>query len=100
MPYTIRVRRDTASNWTTADPVLALGEIGYDVTNDKLKVGNGIATWSALTYLDADPSTHFHSLADLSDFQVTNPVTGQVFRYSGTKWVNDAPENLTDGGNF
>jgi hypothetical protein len=100
MPYTIRVRRDTASNWDTADPVLALGEIGYDVTNDKMKVGNGIATWSNLTYLNADPSIHVHGMSDLSDFQVTNPIAGQVFRYSGTKWVNDPPENLTDGGNF
>jgi hypothetical protein len=100
MPYTIRIRRDTSSNWSTANPILALGEIGYDVTNDKLKVGNGIAAWNSLTYLDADPSIHVHGLSDLTDFQVTNPITGQVFRYSGTKWVNDAPENLTDGGNF
>jgi hypothetical protein len=100
MPYTIRVRRDTESNWTTANPILALGEIGYDVTNDKMKVGNGIATWSSLTYLNADPSIHVHGMGDLSDFQVTNPIVGQVFRYSGTKWVNDPPENLTDGGNF
>jgi hypothetical protein len=100
MPYTIRVRRDTSSNWSSTNPILALGEVGYDVTNDKLKVGNGVNTWNSLTYLDADPGAHTHGIGDLSDFQVTSPVTGQVFRYSGTKWTNQAPETLTDGGNF
>lgn len=51
MTTRIKLRRDTAANWTTANPVLALGEPGYDTTNNKLKVGNGTSTWAQLSYL-------------------------------------------------
>ena len=55
MTYTtLQLRRDTDANWTSADPVLAEGEIGMlvdgsgDVTS--FKIGNGTDAWSALTY--------------------------------------------------
>jgi hypothetical protein len=47
----ICVRRDTATNWTASNPVLLNGEVGYDTTNNKLKIGNGSSTWTALSYL-------------------------------------------------
>lgn len=47
----IKLRRDTAVNWSSSDSVLALGEPGYDTTNNKLKIGNGTSTWSVLTFL-------------------------------------------------
>ena len=46
------------------------------------------------------PLAHTHSLSNLEDFQVTSPQVGQLFRFSGIKWINQAPETLTDGGNF
>jgi hypothetical protein len=33
-------------------------------------------------------ASHTHAMADLTAFQVTNPVTGEVMTYNGTKWVN------------
>jgi Major tropism determinant N-terminal domain len=47
----IKLRRDTAANWSSANPVLALGEPGYDTTNNKLKVGDGTTAWNSLDYL-------------------------------------------------
>ncbi len=47
----IKLRRDTAANWSSANPVLALGEPGYDTTNNKLKIGNGTTAWNSLSYL-------------------------------------------------
>lgn len=46
----IQLRQDTATNWTTTNPVLALGEPGYDTTNKRLKIGNGTSTWTALEW--------------------------------------------------
>jgi hypothetical protein len=48
MTTRIKLRRDTAANWTTNDPVLALGEAGYDTTNNQLRVGDGTTVWSGL----------------------------------------------------
>ena len=50
MTTRIKLRRDTAANWTSNDPVLALGEAGYDTTNNQLKVGDGTSVWSALSF--------------------------------------------------
>ena len=44
------VRRDSSSNWTTNNPVLSQGEIGYDTNEGKIKVGNGSSNWSSLPF--------------------------------------------------
>ena len=41
-------RRDTASNWSSANPVLEAGEFGYDTTNKVVKIGDGSTRWNAL----------------------------------------------------
>lgn len=47
----IDLRRDTAANWTSVNPVLALGEPGFETDNKKLKIGDGTTAWTALTYV-------------------------------------------------
>ena len=47
----IKLRRDTAANWTAANPVLAAGEPGAETDTGKLKVGNGSTAWTSLPYL-------------------------------------------------
>ena len=49
----IRIRRDNETNWNSENPTLGVGEIGYDTTNKKLKVGNGTDTWTTLSYVTA-----------------------------------------------
>lgn len=44
----IQYRRGTAAEWTAANPVLADGEVGFDTTENQIRVGNGIHTWSLL----------------------------------------------------
>lgn len=46
----IKLRRDTAANWTAANPVLLAGEVGYETDTKQAKVGNGSSAWSALEY--------------------------------------------------
>jgi hypothetical protein len=45
---TIKVRSGTTTQWTTANPVLALGEPGYDSGTHILKVGDGSTPWTSL----------------------------------------------------
>ena len=47
----IQIRRDTSSNWTSANPTLAQGELGVETNTSKIKVGNGSTAWSSLSYL-------------------------------------------------
>jgi hypothetical protein len=52
---TIRVqmaqRKDTAAGWTAANPILLLGEIGYETDAKKFKIGDGTTNWNSLAYL-------------------------------------------------
>lgn len=52
MARRIQLRRDTAANWSSTNPVLAQGEIGIDLTNSKIKIGNGTSAWNSLSYWD------------------------------------------------
>lgn len=47
----INQRRDTAANWTAADPVLQLGEVGWETDTRKAKIGDGSTAWTALDYI-------------------------------------------------
>ena len=47
----IQVRRDSQANWEQANPKLLAGEFGLDLTNHKLKIGDGEKLWSELDYV-------------------------------------------------
>lgn len=46
----IQMRRGTAEDWTTANPVLDCGEIGYETDTRLFKFGDGLTKWEALPY--------------------------------------------------
>ena len=65
MTTRIKFRRDTAANWTAEDPVLALGEPGFEQDTNKLKIGDGETAWSGLDYASggSDSLTSDHNIA-------------------------------------
>jgi hypothetical protein len=50
----IQLRKGTASEWETTNPILASGEPGFDLTNKILKIGDGIHEWNLLSLLSSD----------------------------------------------
>jgi hypothetical protein len=54
MATRIQVRRGSSSNWTTTNPVLSEGEIGFETDSGKFKIGNGSSSWSALEYFGGE----------------------------------------------
>lgn len=46
----ITARKDTTANWAAANPILAAGEPGFDTTLKRLKIGDGVSSWSALSW--------------------------------------------------
>jgi len=53
----IQVRRGTASSWTSTNPTLAAGELGFETDTGKFKIGTGAATWTSLTYAGGGQNT-------------------------------------------
>jgi len=50
MAYLIQLRRDTAANWTSVNPILASGELGIETGTLRLKIGDGSTVWASLPY--------------------------------------------------
>lgn len=95
----IQIRRDTAANWTAANPTLLAGEAGYETDTGSFKIGNGSAAWNALPYAATT------RLQDMNDVLASAKVDGSVLIYDATrsKFVADEVNTkitLTDGGNF
>ena len=103
MSIQIQIRRDDTANWESKNPILAEGEIGYDLTENKFKVGDGISAWMGLEYSGGgvdltDIVTSVNSkkgdvvLAadDLSDVSAASPSRDDLLVWNGTNWeAND-----------
>jgi len=50
MTTRIKLRRDTAANWVSNNPILALGETGFETDTRMMKLGNGATHWADLKY--------------------------------------------------
>jgi len=51
----IKHKTDTSTNWIAINPILAKGEIGYDITEKKIKIGDGQTVWNSLSYMELLP---------------------------------------------
>lgn len=50
MPVQIQLRRGTASDWTSNNPILSEAEIGIETGTGKFKIGDGSTPWNSLQY--------------------------------------------------
>jgi hypothetical protein len=79
MAVRIQLRRDTAANWTSNNPVLRQGEIGIETDTFKMKVGNGSSTWAQITqYMNIVPDGNLtiDDYIPTSDIGAENGVVG------------------------
>jgi hypothetical protein len=96
---TIQVRRDTAANWTSTNPILASGEIGLETDTNKTKFGNGSSTWTALSY-----SASGLKVSDTAPTGATSgdmwldSTTGKTYTYYDSFWVEQNGANSGKDG--
>ena len=54
MATRMQQRRGTATQWTSSNagdgPILNAGEIGWESDTNKFKIGDGVSSWTSLTY--------------------------------------------------
>lgn len=76
-------KNDTYENWTKNNPVLLNSEIGYDSTNKKIKIGDGITEWNLLPYYagKADTATTLegYGITDAYTKQEVNTLTDEIY---------------------
>jgi hypothetical protein len=84
----IQLRRDTAANWGSVNPILRAGEVGIETDSLRFKIGDGSSTWSSRPYVNVLPS----ELTELSQDAVNQALTAG----NGiTKVYNDAANTIT-----
>lgn len=53
--FRFALRRGTAAQWTSVNPILLFGEPGYESDTRKLKFGDGSTSWNSLPYIEGGP---------------------------------------------
>ena len=88
----IQQRIDTASNWSSANPTLLSGEIGWESDTKKWKIGTGSTAWSSLAYAGT-------TLLDEDNF-ASNSATSGASQQSIKAYVDATVLSLIDEDNF
>lgn len=90
-------RRDTAANWTAADPILGPGELGIETDTLKFKFGDGTTVWSLLDY-----AVNLDALAPAggSAAQVLTKDSGTDYDYSWTTLTSTKTINAQTGTSY
>jgi hypothetical protein len=81
MSTQIQFRRDTAANWNSNNPTLAVGEVGLETDTNAYKVGDGSTTWTGLGYSQLSPEIST-MLMDGQSSDATAPGAGNLTLYS------------------
>jgi hypothetical protein len=90
----IKVRRDSAANWTFADPTLASGEIGFETDTNQIKIGNGTDAWTELDYASGGASVEISETAPAEPDAGNvwfNSTDGRAYIYYDSAWVDLNP---------
>lgn len=80
MAQQIQLRRDTAANWTSVNPVLAEGEIGLELDTMAYKIGDGSTAWASLDYRELAPEITTLLFSDVAD--PSAPASGYLNMYA------------------
>lgn len=67
--YRIRVRRDTEIRWSDTNPVLGVGEVGFETDTRKLKIGDGSTPWNTLQYINSEAAAHNQDISTINGLQ-------------------------------
>lgn len=101
----IRIRRATAAEWISADPVLLDGELGLEQDTRRLKAGDGSSRWTELDYLVGLLDEHSATLGGLSDVTTQAAANGSLLVYDAEsgQWVGGPAVTtleIVNGGNY
>jgi hypothetical protein len=115
MATRMQQRRGTAAQWTSANPILNAGEMGWESDTNKFKIGDGTNHWADIDYFIDQSSTVNPSFgssitfegATANDYEttlaVTDPTADRTITLpnaTGTVVLADGSGNVTVSGNL
>lgn len=57
LPARLKIRRGSALQWQTVNPILASGELGYELDTKRLRIGDGVSSFTSLPFIEAGNAT-------------------------------------------
>lgn len=81
---TIKVRRDTAGNFTSNNPTLNQGEWGFETDAGKVKIGDGSTAWTSLGYAG---ETGIVAAVATNTSDIATKITGSTDQIAKA-WIN------------
>ena len=88
MPTQIQLRRDTAADWTSNNPVLAEGEFGWESDTNRFKIGDGSSNWQNLAYASDGDAAGITFVGD--DSSGTAVSQNETFKIAGGTGITTA----------
>lgn len=95
MRATVKLRRGTSAQWAAKNPILSEGETGLDLSNGRIKIGDGKTPWNSLQYEGGESATTSPS-QNLS-FSNANGVT---FGQNGSTITASVQTNYQSAGSY
>ena len=93
---TVQLRKGTASEWASVNPVLASGEPGYDLTNKLLKIGDGLSNWTDLPSIGGGQSNNISY--NISGYRGLISATGTLSSFSINQGYSSGQLDLFQDG--
>ena len=98
--YRMFQRRGTKTQWETANPVLAAGEMGFSVNENVVKIGDGLTAWNSLPQIGSDSA---YEVAKLNGYVGTETqwlaslvgAAGAAGGFNSTQVVSEKTGNYT-----
>ena len=87
-------RRATAAQWTSANPTLAPGEIGFETDTSKFKIGNGVNAWDTLDYFATEGAFATETYVDTAVGNLVDSAPGVL------DTLNELASAIGDDANF
>jgi hypothetical protein len=102
MPFlTLQFRRGTASQWSTANPTLAAGEMGIESDTNQFKLGDGTTLWNDLPYGGIQgPPASLSSIVSISTLTTSTITTDSIYFKSSIQLYGGLPGLFTSTLNY
>jgi hypothetical protein len=94
----IQLRRDTAANWTSTNPTLAAGEIGFETDTGKFKIGTGALAWTNASLKYSQDASLLSGTASITALTTSGSVTvgGNLTVNGTTTSINSSTLQVDD----
>ncbi len=99
MAVKIQIRRGTATEWTNENPVLMIGEMGIDTTNNQFRIGDGTNNWDDLPIAGMSAGTTMTGNIDFDGYKAFNLILEDYKETVNTGNVSGAVSLDVEDGN-